>query len=491
MQPMYPQAVSHGNVLSFTPPGFKQCLNVKFPDSRLAVCAKCKKNYKTRDSCRVRSGHTTAPWTTAYICITLDQSCTTAEGDYIDAPLTIRMVQWQPFSVKADFDIKTPVCAACKKTNRTRSFCRARHKHRQLPWCTVFVLLSAVESTDPSTVVAAPSRPVLPGNENEDTLSDGNNEKLTEEKTDEPFPLKGVGGDEETSTSTPVYEVTASIKSAIQPKKEDDITSKIMEEVYAVNKPSSTDEEKKVVVDVMSNADVISAEVDPEGDNINDIDASRTFLVKVSTQSISVHWLELGGEGYANSDSEVKALNDAIRSPTMSMPPLVDPSRYYAQMGASFGFPFQQAQLYPMWGAQQAQYNQQMMQWCGSGGQMAHGAAGQMAPAIAPIIKADTDGDGETSSTKIEEESGKSEVNHALTSRPVEGAAALQAQASPQELWQAQVMFQHQIFYAHQQHVLGQMMTKKPGEKPETEISEHDSASDDQEEGNKKRQRTD
>lgn len=52
-------------------------------------------------------------------------------------------------------------------------------------------------------------------------------------------------------------------------------------------------------------------------------------------------------------------------------------------------------------------------------------------------------------------------------------------------------MFQHQIFYAHQQHILGQMMAKKPGEKPETEITVHDSASDDQEEGNKKRQRTD
>ena len=42
-QPMYPQAASHGNVLTFTPRGFSQTLNVKFPDSRLAVCEKCKK----------------------------------------------------------------------------------------------------------------------------------------------------------------------------------------------------------------------------------------------------------------------------------------------------------------------------------------------------------------------------------------------------------------------------------------------------------------
>ena len=66
------------------------------------------KNYKTRDSCRVRSVHTTEPWTTAYICVTLDESCTDPEGKYVDKPLTVRMVQWQPYCVKNEFDPKTP-----------------------------------------------------------------------------------------------------------------------------------------------------------------------------------------------------------------------------------------------------------------------------------------------------------------------------------------------------------------------------------------------
>lgn len=39
---MYPQQLSHGNVLTFTPPGFNQTLNVKFPDCRLAVCKSAK-----------------------------------------------------------------------------------------------------------------------------------------------------------------------------------------------------------------------------------------------------------------------------------------------------------------------------------------------------------------------------------------------------------------------------------------------------------------
>lgn len=458
MQPMYPQAASHGNVLSFTPPGFKQCLNVKFPDSRLAVCAKCKKNYKTRDSCRVRSGHTTAPWTTAYICITLDESCTTAEGKYIDGPLTIRMCNWQPYILKTDFDIKTPVCAACKKTNRTRSFCRARHMHRQLPWCTVFVLLSAVESTDPSTVVAAPSRPVQPGEENEKKISEVNHIKTSAESA-----LRNICKVEENSETTAVYDVKP-----LTEKMEDDPNKKIKESVITAgskeaDKPLFTDQEKKVEAEKQSDANV-------EGDDINDIDASRTFLVKVSTQSISIHWLELSGEGYTNSDSEVKALNDAIRSPTLSMPPLIDPSRYYTQMGAQFGYPFQQAQLYPLWGTQQTQYNQQMMQW------MPNAAASQMVPAAIPPIKSQVDG--EPTINKPEEEGDKSESNP-LTSKAADDSSP--SQASPQELWQAQVMLQHQMIYAQQQHFLGQMMVKKTDEKEGTVGIENDSSPDEQE----------
>jgi hypothetical protein len=147
-------------------------LNVKFPDSRLAVCDKCKKNFKTRDMCRVRNVHTSAPWSTAYICITVDESCTDENGKYVDKPLTVRMVQWQPFCVRKPFDSKTPVCATCKRTNRTRSFCRERHRHRHLPWCTVYVLLSALDQTDPSTVVAGASQKVE-NDEDQENASSG------------------------------------------------------------------------------------------------------------------------------------------------------------------------------------------------------------------------------------------------------------------------------------------------------------------------------
>jgi hypothetical protein len=220
------------NILTFTPPGFNQQLNVKFPDSRLAVCAKCKKNFKTRDMCRVRNTHSTPPWTTAYICITIDDSCLDEHGHFVDKPMTVRMVQWQPYCVTKPFDPKTPVCAACKRTNRTRSFCRERHKHRQLPWCSVYVLLSTLDAADPSTVVA------------------GASQKVKDEPTNgEAAAESAEGGDA---------------------------------------KVAAAGEDEAAV-----GSETIASDPDDRGDDINEIAESRTFLAKVSCRSTSIHWLEM------------------------------------------------------------------------------------------------------------------------------------------------------------------------------------------------------
>ena len=193
--------------------------------------------------CRVRNAHTSAPWTTAFICLTLDDSCTDSNGKYVDKPLTVRMVQWQPFCVKESFDHKTPVCAACKKTNRTRSFCRERHKHRQLPWCTVYVLLSALDTADPQTVVAGASKPI-----EESAKEDSNTE---------------TNGASETKNTTEAQDGTT-------PSEANTTESKEGEKTKTAKKSSGE-----------------------EGDDINDIAESRTFLAKVSCKSTTIHWLEL------------------------------------------------------------------------------------------------------------------------------------------------------------------------------------------------------
>ena len=278
--------------MSFVPPGFKQELNVKFPDSRLAVCEKCKKNFKTRDMCRVRNTHTTAPWTTAYICITIDDSCLDEDGNYLDKPMTVRMVQWQPFCLKKSFGTKTPVCAACKRTNRTRSFCRERHKHRHLPWCTVYVLLSSLDSADPSTVVAAPSTKVS-------DVAGANGEDAGRE---------GKSGDDDQDAS----------------------------------KPAAAEDKAE--------ADTVTSDPNDEGDDINDIAESRTFLAKVSSRAKSIHWLELAD--FDSTESAAVPSHNAVDPPMMAYhpamggaPPGMDPSQasqpYY---GHGMGYAAQQHQ---------------------------------------------------------------------------------------------------------------------------------------------------
>jgi len=354
---MFPQATSHGNILTFTPPGFKQILNVKFPDSRLAVCEKCKKNFKTKDMCRVRNTHTAPPWTTAYVCVTIDESCTDEDGKFIDKPMTLRMVTWRPYSVRKPFHQKTPVCASCKRTNRTRSFCRERHKHRQLPWCTVYVLLSAYDQADPATVVAGASKPLDEGEEDSKSPSSTDPAAVAPENKEEE--TNGQGHDGTTGLNG------GSKKTAPAP-----------------------------AADVASaSSETISSDVDDQGDDINEIPESRTFLAKVNSRGSSIHWLDLAD--YDDTATPTYASPDgasAFSTPALT-PPQMDPSaaqaHYYAhaqyaqqqhqnalQSHQQYFFQMQQRQhqQYAQW---QQQYAQQMAQ----GGEGSAVTAGEAAAA--------------------------------------------------------------------------------------------------------------
>lgn len=326
------------NILTFTPPGFKQSLNVKFPDSRLAVCEKCKKNFKTKDMCRVRNSHTAPPWSTAYICITLDDSCTDDEGKFIDKPMTLRMVTWRPYNVRKPFHPKTPVCAGCKRTNRTRSFCRERHKHRQLPWCTVYVLLSALDQADPSTVVAAPSKPLDSGEE------------------DSKSPAVVTKDSKEESTSSSEH-------------KADDGDFGMMN-----GPPKRTASSTDVA---SASSETISSDVDDVGDDINDIPESRTFLAKVNSRGCSIHWLDLAEYEDTSTPTYSSPDTAGVYSTPSLTPPQMDPNvaqaHYYAQAHYAqqhqnalqshqqyfFHMQQRQHQQYAQW---QQQYAQQMAQ---------------------------------------------------------------------------------------------------------------------------------
>ena len=216
--------------------------------------------------CRVRNTHSTPPWTTAYICITIDDSCLDQDGNFLDKPMTVRMVQWQPYCVKIPFGKKTPVCAACKRTNRTRSFCRERHKHRHLPWCTVYVLLSSLDAADPSTVVAGPSHPV-------EGAAEEREQRLKQKQEQE-----DAKRDEKASVNKD------------ESKDEKEGSNNQNEQAGDTKQEDKSSEAK---VDPIPDDRTISSDPGDQGDDINDIPESRTFLAKVSCRSISIHWLEL------------------------------------------------------------------------------------------------------------------------------------------------------------------------------------------------------
>ena len=222
--------------------------------------------------------------------------------------------------LKHEFDKKAPVCASCKKTNRTRSFCREKHKHRQLPWCTVYVILSAVDATDHTTVVAAPS-----------------------EKTG--MLCESLGTD---------YK-----KKAPRNSKED--------EGSTMKDDASTND------DTVDGANKSNDKEDDSGDtdNIYNIEQSRTFLSQISCKSNTIHWLDIDGEtNVSTNESDVKALNNAIRTPSVptDMQVYASPQIYHHLLT-----PQQQHQHY-------YQQQQQLAAW-----QAQYGAMGPIQGQVYPL----------------------------------------------------------------------------------------------------------
>ena len=139
--PALPKKPSH---LLFTPPGFTHHVYVPFPGRVLPVCARCKKNYKTREHCRNKEAHTGKPWVDTYMCISLDDTCLTADGklkagEFVCNPSSNNAFQ---YDIGKELAAKTPSCAQCKDKNYTRTYCRVNKKHRTLPWSTIYVTLT-------------------------------------------------------------------------------------------------------------------------------------------------------------------------------------------------------------------------------------------------------------------------------------------------------------------------------------------------------------
>lgn len=231
----FPGRMKMKNVMTFTPSGFKSSIDVPFPDRTLSVCVRCKKNYKTRQYCRVRDGHTALSSSLTYVCITLDMSCTDENGQLIDGPFVARPLPPQPYSFRDKIESATPTCAACKEKNYTRSYCRQKRMHKQLPWSTNYVILCAAKPGSSPTSGADNSHEHRRIN-----LSEGDGKKSN-------------GKRKQRDSSKSSHD-------------EDD--------------DDQEDEDASVV-----------------GDNFDEIPPSRTFLCKIWTECNTIHWLDIDTAG--------------------------------------------------------------------------------------------------------------------------------------------------------------------------------------------------
>uniref|UniRef100_A0A6S8TVQ0 Uncharacterized protein n=1 Tax=Chaetoceros debilis TaxID=122233 RepID=A0A6S8TVQ0_9STRA len=270
LNPLVPKKSSY---LRFQPPGFNYPVDIPFPGRVLPVCARCKKNYKTREHCRSKEGHTGLPWTDTYICITFDASCFTQDGSLCEGPFMANGLTAQPYVYESTKILpqKTPSCAMCKDKNYTRTYCRASKKHKTLPWSTVYVMLSLRDVNGSGTTMQE-------GAKKRRKLNDANSENAVKSETF--LGLVGTGDKDSADASTE----NDKQKEGDEGKEEKSKGSEDGGDGKAAVKAetASKDTEKSEVKEKEAPADIFDK-----------IHSSRTFLSTVSVDKNIAEWVDL------------------------------------------------------------------------------------------------------------------------------------------------------------------------------------------------------
>ena len=127
--------------------GLPYAFDIPFPDKRLPVCIRCKKNFKSRDLCRTRDAHKALPWSTTYVVVTLTDDLfeTNNEGKLMYRDISVvAELQELPEMCKGPSDgfmESEPICTVCRSKNYTRDYCRKTSKHTTPSWNAVYVKL--------------------------------------------------------------------------------------------------------------------------------------------------------------------------------------------------------------------------------------------------------------------------------------------------------------------------------------------------------------
>lgn len=164
----------------------------------------------------------------------------------------------QPYCLQGEIDPKTPICAPCKDKNYTRTYCRNNKKHRQLPWSTVYVILSLrPDGMYPEPQMNEKQGPAKRRKMNDSTAAASESSPSKEDAVKDEK--------EKPSTTTKTPATTESEES----KEEKPETKK--------EKDDDDDEDQE----------------EEERSKFDDIPRSRTFLTTVSAKACSIDWLDV------------------------------------------------------------------------------------------------------------------------------------------------------------------------------------------------------
>ena len=247
-----------GNTMFLEIPGLNEILKITFPSRRLPVCAKCKGHFKTRDLCRSRKLHTALPWTFVNICISIHKSCLNKDSTIREGPYKVRNIDWQPYEIKKSVKLEDDLsmCLDCKNKNYTASFCRGgANYHRYLPWNTIYMELSVPN-------------------------------QLATEETKETLEVNGSYDNDITPSKVNVKEKSSETDNSSENERNEAAESK---DGFSKRKRTNSDHQllppKKMKNETNQNTNEESIY---EEFDINKVDKSRAFLVKVSHESMSL-----------------------------------------------------------------------------------------------------------------------------------------------------------------------------------------------------------
>jgi len=145
--PVPPKKVGGTQVCTVFPPGMPRAFDVPYPERKLPVCVRCKKNYRSRELCRQRDQHKALPWQTTYVVVTLTDAVLVKSEDgtltCADIPV-VAEIQEMPELCRGPaggFMQTEPICKVCKEKNYTRDYCRNTSRHTTPPYQAIYVKL--------------------------------------------------------------------------------------------------------------------------------------------------------------------------------------------------------------------------------------------------------------------------------------------------------------------------------------------------------------